>query len=143
MCLRNVQRFSHHKRRRESETCTLGEKWNGHSELDLTVGVSKIIYRNIHFRVLKGVLEKRERKKILRGTGKKTGAVEMLGKRISTATPIQHEMWLISLENLLMLYGEESRGRIMEVHQELKRREFLTPWCSCGFRNYICKWSLI
>ena len=28
-----------------------------------------------------------------------------------------------------MLYGEESHGRVMEVHQELKRREFLTPWC--------------
>ena len=28
-----------------------------------------------------------------------------------------------------MLYGEESRGHVMEVHQELKRRDFLTPWC--------------
>ena len=65
----------------------------------------------------------------LRGTGRKTGAVEVLGKRISTATPIQHEMWLISLENLLMLYGEGSHGHVMEVHQELKRQEFLMPWC--------------
>ena len=81
------------------------------------------------FPELRGVLEKRERKMKLRGTRKKTGAVEVLGKRISTATPIQHEMWLISLENLLMLYGEGSRGRVMEVHQELKRQEFLTPWC--------------
>ena len=51
-----------------------------------------------------------------------------LGKRISTATPIQHEMWLISLENLLMLYGEKGYGRVMEVHQELKRRHLLTRW---------------
>ena len=28
-----------------------------------------------------------------------------------------------------MLYGEGSRGHVMEVHQELKRREFLTAWC--------------
>ena len=55
------------------------------------------------FPELKGMLEKRERMMKLRGTKKKTGAVEVLGKRISTATPIQHEMWLISLENLLML----------------------------------------
>ena len=74
------------------------------------------------------MLEKRERKMKLRGTGKRTGAVEVLGKRISTATPIQHEMWLISLETLLMLYGEEGRGCVMEVHQELKRLDFLTPW---------------
>ena len=66
----------------------------------------------------------------LRGRMKKERVVEALGKRISTATPIQHEMWLISLENLLMLYGEKSRGYVMEVHQELKRREFLTPWHS-------------
>ena len=58
------------------------------------------------------------------------GAVEVLGKRISTATPIQHEMWLISLETLLMLYGEGSHGHVMEVHQELKRRKFLMPWHS-------------
>jgi len=56
------------------------------------------------FPELQGVLEKRERKTKLRGATKKTKAVEVLGKRISTATPIQHEMWLISLETLLMLY---------------------------------------
>ena len=28
-----------------------------------------------------------------------------------------------------MLYGEGSHGHVMEVHQELKREEFLTPWC--------------
>ena len=56
------------------------------------------------FPELRGVLKKRERKMKLRGTAKKTKAVEVLGKRISTATPIQHEMWLISLETLLMLY---------------------------------------
>jgi hypothetical protein len=53
---------------------------------------------------LQGVLEKRERKIMLRGTKKKKQVVVTLGKRISTATPIQHEMWLISLETLLMLY---------------------------------------
>ena len=56
------------------------------------------------FPELRGMLEKRERILKLRDTGKKTGAGEVLGKRISTATPIQHEMWLISLENLLLLY---------------------------------------
>ena len=65
----------------------------------------------------------------LRGTKKKMRAVEVLGKRISTATPIQHEMWLISLENLLMLYGEGSHGHVMGVHQKL-RDKFLTPWHS-------------
>ena len=80
------------------------------------------------FPQLRGMLEKRERKMKLRGRVKKNRVVEVLGKRISTATPIQHEMWLISLENVLMLYGKDGRGRVMEVHQELKRQEFLTPW---------------
>ena len=82
------------------------------------------------FPELKGMLEKRERMTKLRCTRKNTGAVEVLGKRISTATPIQHEMWLISLENLLMLYGgEKGNRRVMDVHQELKRLDLLTPWC--------------
>ena len=81
------------------------------------------------FPELKGMLEKRERMMKLRGTGKKKRVVEVLGKRISTATPIQHEMWLISLETLLMLYGEGSHGHVMEVHQKL-RDKFLTPWHS-------------
>ena len=72
------------------------------------------------FPELRGMLEKRERMMKLRGTRKKTKAVEVLGKRISTATPIQHEMWLISLETLLMLYGEGSHGHVMEVHKELR-----------------------
>jgi len=80
------------------------------------------------FPELRGVLEKRERKMKLRGVSKKTKTVEVLGKRISTATPIQHEMWLISLEMLLMLYGDGSKGRVMEVHQELHIRGFLTRW---------------
>ena len=81
------------------------------------------------FPELKGMLQKRERMTKLRGTDKKTRVVEVLGKRISTATPIQHEMWLISLETLLMLYGEGSHGHVMEVHQKL-RDKFLTPWHS-------------
>merc|ERR1711871_1527200 len=70
----------------------------------------------------------------LRGTKveKKNRVVAMLGKRMSTATPIQHEMWLISLENLLMLYGKEGYRRVMAVHQELKRQHLLTPWHSVG-----------
>ena len=56
------------------------------------------------FPELRGMLEKLERKVKLRGATKKTKTVEVLGKRISTATPIQHAMWLISLETLLMLY---------------------------------------
>ena len=81
------------------------------------------------FPELRGMLEKRGRKMKFRGTEKKR-AVEILGQRISTATPIQHEMWLISLENLLTLYGEKGYNRrVMDVHQELKRLDFLTPWC--------------
>jgi len=80
------------------------------------------------FPELRGVLEKRERKMKLRGTTNKAQFVESLGKRISTATPIQHEMWLISLETLLMLYGNAGKGRVMEVHQELIQRGFLTRW---------------
>ena len=56
------------------------------------------------FPELRGVLKKRERKMKLHGVTKSMQVVEVLGKRISTATPIQHEMWLISLETLLMLY---------------------------------------
>ena len=81
------------------------------------------------FPELKGMLNKRERMMKLRGTEKQRRVVEALGKRISTATPIQHEMWLISLETLLMLYGEGSHGHVMEVHQKL-RDKFLTPWHS-------------
>ena len=82
------------------------------------------------FPELRGVLEKRERMIKLRGRMKKERVVHVLGKRISTATPIQHEMWLISLENLLMLYGgEKGNRRVMDVHQELKRRDLLTSWC--------------
>ena len=81
------------------------------------------------FPELEGMLQKRERMMMLRGTGKKKRVVEVLGKRISTATPIQHEMWLISLETLLMLYGEGSHGHVMEVHQKL-RDKFLSPWHS-------------
>ena len=82
------------------------------------------------FPELKGMLEKRERKSKLRGKNvKNTVVVDVLGKRISTATPIQHEMWLISLENLLMLYSGQDNRRVMDVHQELERRDFLTSWC--------------
>lgn len=81
------------------------------------------------FPELHGMLLKRERKRRLRGTqvglkqhmsSSKRNGIAALGKRISTATPIDHEMWLISLENLLRLYGEGSHGHVMEVHQELK-----------------------
>jgi hypothetical protein len=74
------------------------------------------------------MLEKRERKKRLRNTIHIDQNVAALGKRISTAIPVQHEMWLISFETLMLLYGEKSRGKVMEVHQELKSRGFLTRW---------------
>ena len=81
------------------------------------------------FPELRGILEKRERKTRIRGaTKKQTNIDELLGKRISTATPIQHDMWLISFETLLTLYGTEGKGRVMDVHQELRRRGFLTRW---------------
>jgi len=58
-----------------------------------------------HFPELFGMLMKRKRKIELKGeVTKKHIIVENLGKRISTATPLQHDMWLISLETLLMLY---------------------------------------
>ncbi len=84
----------------------------------------------MNFPELRGMLEKRERKMKLRLVSRKmTDAVEVLGKRISTATPIQHKMWLISLDNLLMLYGNGSHGHVMEVHEVLKRQKFLASWC--------------
>jgi ankyrin repeat protein len=80
------------------------------------------------FPELRGLLSKRARKMKLTTTSKKTKFVEALGKRISTATPIRYDMWLISLETMLMLYGSEGKGRVMEVHQKLKTRSFLTRW---------------
>ena len=77
---------------------------------------------------LRGLLEKRERKMKLKKVDSSPMPVNIVGKRVSTATPIQHDMWLISLETLLMLYGKGSKVHIMEVHQELKSRNFLTRW---------------
>ena len=78
------------------------------------------------FPELRGLLEKRERKMRLRGTQKRRRVIEALGKRESTATPLRHDMWLITLETVLMLYGKS--GRVMDVHQELKREDFLVNW---------------
>ena len=78
------------------------------------------------FPELQGLLRKRQRMCELRGTQK--NYPEALGKRISTAIPIQHDMWLISLDTMLMLYGKGSRGHVMEVHQELRDQEFLVNW---------------
>ena len=80
-----------------------------------------------NFQELRGILQKRQRMERLKGQ-KKTKAVEVLGKRISTATPVQHKMYLISLETLLMLYGSKSKYHVMEVHQHLKSGGFLCPW---------------
>jgi len=77
---------------------------------------------------LRGVLEKNQRKLLIRGKSKMNKPIETLGKRISTATPLKYDMWLVSLDTLLMLYGSEGKGRVMEVYQELKRRGFLTRW---------------
>jgi ankyrin repeat protein len=80
---------------------------------------------------LKGLLAKRERKMNMLGQERmkrSTLVTENLGKRLSTATPIQHDMWLISLETMLMLYGQGSKGRVMEVHQKLRKRDFLLNW---------------
>ena len=38
-----------------------------------------------------------------------------------------------------MLYGEESNGRVMDVHQELKRQEFLTPLTLLQMLDYFCR----
>jgi len=80
------------------------------------------------FPELCGMLKKRERRMKLNGTIKIKPATETLGKRISTATPIRHDMWLISLETVLMLYGSEGKGNVMEVHQNLKDMGFLVNW---------------
>lgn len=79
---------------------------------------------------LYGILMKRERKTQMRsrGTQHRSKHEELLGKRFSTATPIQHDMWLISLENLLSLYGQLGHTRVMEVHQNLRQRNFLIRW---------------
>ena len=52
MCAWNVQLISHYERRRTSKTHTPGEKWQGNTKLDLTVGVSKASNWHIHVRVL-------------------------------------------------------------------------------------------
>ena len=91
------------------------------------------------FPELRGMLEKRDRMMMLRGTGKKTGAVEVLGKRISTATPIQHEMWLISLETLLMLYGEVVK-LLIEI---LNRVEDLDGDINYRMQSKSTKWKLL
>lgn len=54
---------------------------------------------------MRGMLQKRQRKLKFRGTiNRRTMNVEHLGRRLSTATSIQHDMYLISLDNLLSLY---------------------------------------
>jgi len=85
------------------------------------------------FPELQRLLLKRIRKMEVRGGTLKRDNVSScmhaaLGKRISTATPINHDMWLISLETMLRLYGKFGHVTIMDVHQELKRRGFLTRW---------------
>jgi hypothetical protein len=81
------------------------------------------------FSALRGFLEKQQRKVAVRGKFTKTQlAVQILGRRMTTATPIRHDMWLMSMETVLMLYGSESRGRVMEVHQELLGKDFLVNW---------------
>ena len=54
--------------------------------------------------------------------------IEALGKRLSTATPIQHEMWLISLDTFLTLYGKLGNNNVMDVHQDLKQQNLLIQW---------------
>ena len=54
---------------------------------------------------LRGLLAKEQRKKERRHKYTKTQiAMQALGRRMTTATPIRHDMWLISMETLLMLY---------------------------------------
>jgi hypothetical protein len=68
----------------------------------------------LHSLELLGLLKKRDRKLRLRGTSKKTRrVVNHLGKRITTVTPIHHDMWLISLDTMLTLYGKLGHGRVM------------------------------
>jgi hypothetical protein len=76
------------------------------------------------------MLIKRQRKqKFKRFHGRKrTMHVEHLRKRLSTATIIEHDMFLISLDTLTALYGQQGKSRVMDVHQELKKRHFLTNW---------------
>ena len=81
------------------------------------------------FPELKGMMEKRHRKiRLMNRNVNRSRILSTLTKRNSTATSIQHDMWLISLETMLHLYGDKSKGNVMEVHQELKERGFLTNW---------------
>jgi len=82
------------------------------------------------FPELRGLMEKRKRKrKLWRNNASRTiSRIEGFAKRISTATPIQHDMWLISLEMLLTLYGRNARGVRLDVHQDLRSRGFLVNW---------------
>jgi ankyrin repeat protein len=91
------------------------------------------------FPELYGLLKKRQRKmKLINNKLKAKRAqnlgihntiiIEALGKRLSTATPIQHTMWLISLETLLTLYGREGKSRVLDAHQDLLEKNLIVRW---------------
>ena len=79
------------------------------------------------FPELRGVLQKRHRKLAFRDT-KRVIVLKSLAKRISTATPIHHDMWLMSLDTMLGLYSSDTKKCIVDVHQKLKRLGLLVNW---------------
>ena len=85
-----------------------------------------------NFPALRGLLQKRHRAlRFGRGMAQDTLVPEnnvVLGKRISTATTLQHDMWLISMSTLLKLYGKDGKRELMEPHQHLLQRGDLIRW---------------
>lgn len=80
------------------------------------------------FSELQSLLKKRERKIRFRGGTKTTKALESFGKRISTANPVQYDMWLIPLRTLVDLYKDEDKMPEMKAHQDLRRQNILINW---------------
>ena len=94
---------------------------------------------------LRGIMQKHARKTKLmkrasvaqKMTLKSTVIVKShLTKRISTATPILHDMWLISLDTLLELYGSRGKRNVVEVHQELLKRDLIVNWRDGKLSSY-------
>lgn len=115
-------------------------------EILLSVGADPLIKNSMgkdafncceNFPQLRGLLKKEQRRNELRKRNsnihetvrfsqakKKTN----FAKRISTATPILHDMWLINLETLLERYGSDGKLNVVEVHQDLKEQGLLVNW---------------
>eukprot|EP00938_MAST-03A_sp_MAST-3A-sp1_P000415 g415.t1 len=87
-----------------------------------------------NYPALRGLLQKRRRalrfnkSTILQSTLELEEESVVLGKRISTATNLHHDMWLMSMSTLLRLYGKAGKREVMEPHQQLMQRGDLIRW---------------